>query len=131
MKTNQKVRRVHAHDSVIKALGGTSVVAAMCKVRPPSVTEWRRRGIPLARLPDIERASNGAVRCDDLRPDVEWLRDRAGEVTGYRVHLAAPAGKGKKISGNVSAIHGADATRVPAVPKSPRAKGRQGEVAHG
>lgn len=79
----------------------------------------------------IATATQGRVSCEELRPDVEWQRDARGRVTGYRVQLGAPAGKGKKVSGNVSAIHGADATRVPAAPKSPCAKGRQGEVAHG
>lgn len=37
-------------DEVIDALGGTFRVAEMCEVRPPSVSEWRKRGIPKARL---------------------------------------------------------------------------------
>lgn len=35
---------------LIDGLGGTSVVAALCQVEPPSVSEWRRNGIPRARL---------------------------------------------------------------------------------
>lgn len=35
---------------VIDALGGTAAVARLCEVRPPSVSEWRRSGIPQARL---------------------------------------------------------------------------------
>lgn len=34
---------------VIDALGGTNKVAEICNVRPPSVSEWRRKGIPAAR----------------------------------------------------------------------------------
>lgn len=34
---------------IIDALGGTSVVAALCEVRDPSVSEWRVKGIPRAR----------------------------------------------------------------------------------
>lgn len=34
---------------IIDALGGTSAVAKLCKVRPPSVSEWRKNGIPAAR----------------------------------------------------------------------------------
>lgn len=34
---------------IIDRLGGTSAVARLCRVRPPSVSEWRRRGIPDAR----------------------------------------------------------------------------------
>jgi DNA-binding transcriptional regulator YdaS (Cro superfamily) len=34
---------------VIDALGGTQAVADICGVKPPSVSEWKRRGIPPAR----------------------------------------------------------------------------------
>lgn len=100
---------------------------------PQQVQQWLygKRPVPYEWCPRIEVATKGTVRADELRPDVEWLRDRGGAITGYRVHLAAPAGKGKKVGGDVSAIHGADATRVVTTPKSPRVKGRQGEVAHG
>lgn len=29
-------------------------------------------GVPAERCPAIERATNGQVRCEDLRPDVDW-----------------------------------------------------------
>ena len=35
---------------IIDALGGTFEVARLCEVRPPSVSEWRHKGIPRARL---------------------------------------------------------------------------------
>ena len=35
--------------AVIDALGGTGAVADLCQVKPPSVSEWRREGIPRAR----------------------------------------------------------------------------------
>ena len=34
---------------IIDALGGTAEVARLCNVRPPSVSEWRAKGIPDAR----------------------------------------------------------------------------------
>lgn len=34
---------------VIEELGGTAQVAALCGVKAPSVSEWKRRGIPQAR----------------------------------------------------------------------------------
>lgn len=33
-------------NKTIDALGGTSAVAEMCDIKPPSVSEWRRAGIP-------------------------------------------------------------------------------------
>lgn len=35
---------------VIDRLGGTTAVAKICDVKPPSVHEWRTNGIPKARL---------------------------------------------------------------------------------
>jgi DNA-binding transcriptional regulator YdaS (Cro superfamily) len=34
---------------IIDALGGTGRVAALLGIEPPSVSEWRKRGIPTAR----------------------------------------------------------------------------------
>ena len=43
-------------DEIIDALGGTSKTAQLCKVKDPSVSEWRRFGIPSARMMFIEIA---------------------------------------------------------------------------
>lgn len=37
-------------NEIIDALGGTSRVAELCEVRPPSVSDWRKYGIPRARM---------------------------------------------------------------------------------
>lgn len=37
-------------NQIIDALGGTNEVAKLCEIKPPSVSEWRRDGIPHARL---------------------------------------------------------------------------------
>ena len=37
-------------NTIIDALGGTKKVAELCRVSAPSVSEWRRVGIPDARL---------------------------------------------------------------------------------
>ena len=39
---------------IIDALGGTAEVARICNVRPPSVSEWRVKGIPEARRMFLE-----------------------------------------------------------------------------
>lgn len=69
-------------EHVIDRLGGPSEVARMCKVRAPSVTNWRKRGIPIERCVQIERAMHGSVMRWDLRPTDWWdiwpeLVDRA------------------------------------------------------
>jgi DNA-binding transcriptional regulator YdaS (Cro superfamily) len=57
--------------------GGSGAAALLAKhigVHPVLVSQWRNgsRQVPAARCPDIERATGGAVRCEDLRPDVDW-----------------------------------------------------------
>ncbi|WP_313256384.1 hypothetical protein [Stenotrophomonas acidaminiphila] len=45
---------------IIDALGGTATVAKLCRVKAPSVSDWRKNGIPDARRQFLEL----------LRPDV-------------------------------------------------------------
>lgn len=37
-------------NEIIDALGGTSETARLCEIKPPSVAEWRIRGIPKSRV---------------------------------------------------------------------------------
>lgn len=43
------------------------------------ISQWKTgaRQVPAERCPAIERATGGAVRCEDLRPDVDWAYLRA------------------------------------------------------
>lgn len=43
------------------------------------VSQWKTgtRQVPAERCPAIERTTGGAVRCEDLRPDVDWAYLRA------------------------------------------------------
>lgn len=42
------------------------------------VNNWLRRGnVPAEYCPAIERATAGRVRCEDIRPDVDWAYLRA------------------------------------------------------
>lgn len=59
---------------IIAELGGVSAVARMVGCKPPSVMEWRRRGIPADRCPTIERACGGRFSCEQLRPGEAWHR---------------------------------------------------------
>lgn len=58
---------------IISDLGPTAI-ARMFGVRPPSVVEWRTRGIPAERCPTLERETQGRYCCEAMRPDVHWLR---------------------------------------------------------
>lgn len=41
---------------------------------PVLLSQWGtgKRQVPAEHCPAIERETNGAVRCEDLRPDVDW-----------------------------------------------------------
>ena len=43
------------------------------------ISQWKTgaRRVPAEICPQIERATNGQVRCEDLRPDVDWAYLRA------------------------------------------------------
>lgn len=62
-------------------------------MRPQVVGNWRHRGVPAEYCPAIERATRGTVRCEDLRPDIDWAvlrctcRDEAAhDERGPRAH---------------------------------------------
>lgn len=72
-------------NAIIKArdlIGGTCAVASIVGVKPPTVTQWINgdRKVPIERCPAIERATKGAVTCEELRPDFDWhyLRNPIG-----------------------------------------------------
>ena len=57
-----------------KALGSQAELAKALGITPSAVNQWvtGHKPIPAERCPAIERATNGAVKCEDLRPDVDW-----------------------------------------------------------
>jgi DNA-binding transcriptional regulator YdaS (Cro superfamily) len=59
--------------------GRGAALAAKLGVPAELISQWRNgvRQVPAERCPEIERATGGEVRCEDLRPDVPWdvLRD--------------------------------------------------------
>lgn len=71
-------------NDIIDALGGTTTVAKLCQVKTPSVSEWRRHGIPVARLQYLRL----------LRPEVFAGREAANDDT-------APAEHGGPVEGSV------------------------------
>jgi len=49
-------------------------------VSPVTIHQWAFRPdkqVPAERCPAIERATGGAVTCEELRPDVDWQFIRA------------------------------------------------------
>ena len=62
---------------LIEILGGTNAVARLFSVRPPSVTGWRRDGIPadkrIRMAPLIEKVTGGRIDRVTMFPD-DWHR---------------------------------------------------------
>lgn len=59
---------------------GTNIpLARTLGVSQVVVSQWKTgaRQVPAERCPAIEKATDGVVRCEDLRPDVDWAYLRA------------------------------------------------------
>lgn len=56
----------------IKEIGGACKVAKTVGRRPPTVSKWKR--IPEKHCPTIEMFFDGKFTCEQLRPDVVWIR---------------------------------------------------------
>lgn len=66
----------------VKAAGGAAAVASLFEISTVSVYEWIDKDrIPAERCPGLERAGKSVVRCEEMRPDVDWayLREHAAE----------------------------------------------------
>jgi DNA-binding transcriptional regulator YdaS (Cro superfamily) len=74
---------MNALEQAIQAVGGVTALASHVGVAPSAPSMWKQRGrVPAEHCPLIERATGGAVRCEDLRPDVAWdvLRMQADQA---------------------------------------------------
>ena len=61
--------------TAIAFAGSQAALAGLLGVKQPTVSEWLRgeRPVPVERIVDIERVTEGAVTRRDLRPD-DWHR---------------------------------------------------------
>lgn len=63
-------------------VGGITALSKLLGISPPSVHQWfsGSRRVPVERCIQIESATHGAVRAEDLRPDVPWhvIRGKRG-----------------------------------------------------
>ena len=68
--------------NAFEVCGSQAELARRLGATTPQVSEWAKgdRPIPLHRCEDIEAATDGAVTCEQLRPDVQWIRNGEGKA---------------------------------------------------
>lgn len=88
MNTFQSVREF------VKAAGGAVAVGRICNVSSQAVSQWR--SIPIEHCAKIE--ASGGPSCEEMRPDVDWIRDEAGQVTHYQVRVQAHVQPEQKVA---------------------------------
>lgn len=80
MSTRQRAARRRRErqflDRAIDYWGSKSALARALGVSYQAVQTWCRDGVPLERCPEVERATCGAVQCEQLREDYRALDDR-------------------------------------------------------
>jgi hypothetical protein len=66
---------------IIEALGGTTRCAQIFDIKPASVSEWRKRGIPKARLHSIRLMRPDLFAPDATSAPTEGVGSRCAELT--------------------------------------------------
>jgi DNA-binding transcriptional regulator YdaS (Cro superfamily) len=64
----------HPIDLAAAIVGSQSALAKLLGVTKAAVFQWKdsSRQVPAEYCPVIERLTRGRVRCEQLRPDIEW-----------------------------------------------------------
>lgn len=79
-------------DRAVEIVGTQVLLAAALGVSKSAVGQWKEEGrrVPAEHCPVIERLTAGAVRCEELRPDIEWsvLRNEGRAVEPTTQELA-------------------------------------------
>lgn len=72
----------HPIDRAAKAVGSQAALARGLSVTKGAVGQWKQpdRQVPAEHCPSIERMSG--IRCEELRPDVEWGVLRGNPIAG-------------------------------------------------
>lgn len=68
---------MHPIKRASQIVGGQSRLAEELKVSKGRVSQWLTEPIKAEYCPTIERLTHGQVRCEELRPDVDWAYLRA------------------------------------------------------
>jgi DNA-binding transcriptional regulator YdaS (Cro superfamily) len=68
-------------ERALTEVGSMQAMAELLGVTKGAVGQWKLPGrrIPAEHCPVIERATKGLVKCEEMRPDVDWAYLRTGE----------------------------------------------------
>lgn len=64
----------HPLDIAAEIVGSHQALAAALGVTKGALPQWKGEGrrVPAEHCPVIERLTGGRVRCEELRPDMDW-----------------------------------------------------------
>lgn len=73
------MEQVHPIDRAAKVVGSAVALADILGVTKGALSQWKMPGrkVPAEHCPAIERATGRTVRCEELRPDIDWAFLRA------------------------------------------------------
>lgn len=77
---------------VIALVGSATALADLLGITKGAISQWKDEGrkVPADYCPSIERITDGAVRCEELRPDVDWAYLRNSKVNPKSDSSASP-----------------------------------------
>lgn len=82
---------MNAFEIALSRVGGPTEMARRIGSSVQAVCNWRVRGVPVEKCPDVERACDGVVRCEELRPGVNWTYLRGTSRAGKHHESASQA----------------------------------------
>lgn len=75
------IKRAANHASI----GSQKALADLIGVTRSAVSQWLTTGVPIEHCPTIERLTQGTVRCEEMRPEVDWAYLRSTDCGVVKV----------------------------------------------
>ncbi|SPL72297.1 transcriptional regulator [Acinetobacter stercoris] len=74
-----------AFAKAVKLAGSKSALAKKLEITPWALSKWNPERIPDDRCLAIEDLTNGEVKAEELRPDINWIYVRAMKNSSSQV----------------------------------------------
>ena len=73
---------MNALEQAAEVVGSQTKLAELLGVSKAAVAQWKLPGrrVPLTHCMAIEKATYGKVKCEDLRPDINWTVVRKAQL---------------------------------------------------